>query len=194
MNDDRNQVKAVLRKIVREEISDSDIVDARDVTEKVIERLRGNTVLLDRVLSVFLYRVIYDDVIHAIRDGRGSATNPTADVVELPNGVVTTRGAITNEARRLAARWWNWMETTGEYYVRLVKMSRDDLRAAAAIRSRRAQTDAGIAAWLTALAGRVGEHQTVEDVYTVEEIAELFERHCRTIDPDMAFETDEAAD
>jgi hypothetical protein len=77
------------------------------------------------------------------------------------------------EVRR--SRFMDWYEHAGDRNVRVLDMTREDLRLAAEEREMRGATEYRIAALWRRIAGKLKSGQTVGDRYTAEEIESMYE-------------------
>lgn len=159
-----------VRSWLREVISDSDSVQLPELASEAVEHFRSDQVFIDQLLKESLAPMVYElahDVMKETRQG----------TVVLGERVVSGK-EFKRRSSALQARFLRWMEhSDGDGHVRLMKMRKKQLLAAAEERTKRGNTELMIAAFEKRVAaGLENDKQAVEEKYSAEDLEEIWKQ------------------
>lgn len=83
-------------------------------------------------------------------------------------------------------RWSDWLEWNGSVHIRFMEMTREDIEAAARIRLERGTREAHMSEFERMIAARLSPGQKVSEVFTEEQIQQLYEDTAAIVDQQMA--------
>lgn len=83
-------------------------------------------------------------------------------------------------------RWGDWLEWNGSVHIRFMEMTREDMEAAAKIRLERGTREAHMSEFERMIAARLMPGQRVRDVFSEEQIQQIYEETAAIVDRQMA--------
>jgi hypothetical protein len=150
---------------LREAFLGEDIIRLPAVARTVVGRLIEDRETLIEYLNEQIRPLVYNEAQEFAARTRGHVLFGTD---------LLPRAAIPERVQQLKPRWLSWYEHVGDRHIRLMKMNRQELRAAALLRRERSSVEAHYAALWEAMAERLASDvQLVEEVFTTGDIDAL---------------------
>lgn len=156
--------RARVRVFLREQIQGQDRVVLADLTDRALAFAMDNPDTMRGLLSEMLKPMVHNiaqQVVAETRTGTVPIILQGADLVALDRSERTTV---------LRPRFAYWLEYDGVCHTRLMRMNREQLKAAAGWRLNMARRERVVAQLWEELASELQDGQVVEDHFTVEEI------------------------
>lgn len=162
--------RARVRIFLREQIKDQDRVVLADLTDRAIAFAMDDKNTMQQLLSELLKPMVHDLAQKVVAETRAGTT----PIIVQGGDLVSLTGAVTERRSLLRPRFQAWLEYDGVCHTRLMRMTAEQLKAAARQRLIASRKERAVAQLWVDLASTMPEGGVVEDHYTVEEIEERY--------------------
>ncbi len=162
----RSSVRGEVKRWIEKRVDDQSEISIAALTSDALLHFRVRQDFIDTLLRDSLNVLVAELAREVVANTRGRLLLLGDDVV--------TQDVIDQRAHKLARRWDNWLEHTGDAHLLLSQMRRVDLFKAAAERRKRAGTELRIATLWDTLASKLDAEQRVSDVFDAQAIDRLY--------------------
>lgn len=156
----RKQVRAW----VRDRIDGESSVEVSSLYREMVTHFSQDREFVAAWLSETLPAVAYDETLRVCAQTRGHI---------LFGDEILSRDETETRLKEVRPRWQAWLEHVGDRHVRLLDMTKEELRTAATLRRQRGETELRYAELWDELASHLRGKKKVSDVFTVEQIEDL---------------------
>lgn len=156
----RKQVRAW----VRDRIADQSSVEVASLYKEMVTHFSQDREFVSAWLLETLPAVAYEATLQVCAQTRSHIVF---------GDEILSRGETEVRLKDARPRWQAWLEHVGDRHVRLMDMTKEDLRTAATIRRERGETELRYAELWDELASRIKGRKKVAEVFTVEQIEDI---------------------
>lgn len=162
----RGRLRAWVAEQIEAAIAANESISTPALTTRAVEHFRTDPEFVEALMRERFTTTVYNVIVEKIGTSRRYIRHGDS---------ATPREQFARLAEQLASRWDHWLEHTGAVSVPVLAMTKADLQAAAAERTRRGTQQFHVAALWRTLAEGLQDGERVGDRYTAEQIEQLYQ-------------------
>lgn len=156
--------RAQLAQWIRAEIDGKSTVELPALADAAVEAFATDQQFVRDFMAEMMRPMVYEVAKQVMK-----STRPKGDIIDLGDKLME-RSEFKEQSKKAGARWRTWLEHSGTKHIRLMEMTRADLKAAADERRKRGDAEYELANLWDALAERLEGNERVSERFTADEI------------------------